>query len=171
MDRLISDATLYEQSVMQQDYSDPSMHREDECDGALSNMSDDILVNVLSFLGYRSLARASQCCKSWNRASNSSTMWAEVYFNKYRRRCKFEFEYNPNDDAASIIQRNSSFRGFLTRCHAQEQIEGHDFDFKHIFKNRYTKEKIGNARTCNVIGCMYMIHNKTPEQYASHMKR
>ena len=168
-DKLISDAKLYEQTVMQQDYSDP-LHYKDEC-GPLSNMSDDILVNVLSFLGYRSLARASQCCKSWNRASSSSTMWAGVYFNKYRRRCKFEFEYNPNDDAASIIQRNSSFKGFLTRCHTQEQIEGFPFDFKHIFKSRYTKEKIGNARTCNVIGCMYMIHNKTPEQYASHMKR
>jgi len=168
-DDLISDAKLYEQTVMQQDYSDP-LHYKDEC-GPLSNMSDDVLVNVLSFLGFRSLARASQCCKSWNRASNSSTMWAGVYFNKYRRRCKFEFEYTPNDDAASIIQRNSSFKGFLTRCHTQEQIEGHDFDFKHIFKSRYTKEKIGNARTCNVIGCMYMIHNKTPDQYASHMKR
>jgi len=168
-DKLISDAKLYEQTVMQQDYSDP-LHYKDEC-GPLSNMSDDVLVNVLSFLGFRSLARASQCCKSWNRASSSSTMWAGVYFNKYRRRCKFEFEYNPNDDAASTIQRNNSFKGFLTRCHTQEQIEGHDFDFKRIFKSRYTKEKIGNARTCNVIGCMYMIHNKTPEQCASHMKR
>jgi len=171
MDRLISDATLYEQTLMQQDYSDPSMHdKEDEC-GPLSNMSNDILVNVLNFLGFRSLARASQCCKSWNRASNSSTMWARVYFNKYRRRCKFEFEYTPNDDAASITQRNSSLKGFLARCHTQEQIEGHDLEFKHIFKSRYTKEKISNARTCNVIGCMYMIHNKTPDQYASHMKR
>jgi len=57
----------------------------------ISSATDDILVAIFSFLGYRSLARSSTCCKAWKRASDTATLWATLYLRKYRN-ARFEEE-------------------------------------------------------------------------------
>ena len=177
VNRLLSHPVSYEQSIVKPDYfMEDSLRCDslevDDTEYPFSHASDDIIINVLSFLGYRSLARASQVSCSWRRASNSAAIWARIYFAKFRNRSpRFEEEL-----AADIgIAKDSDYFGkflkiqnaavrqtFATTCT--------EYDWKHTFMRKYAVEKKHNGKkTCNIIGCLYVI--RRTDHFTLHMKR
>ena len=136
----------------------------------LSSAHDDILIIVFSYLGYRSLARASQCCISWKRASNAPTLWAPLYFKKYRNIC-FEEELTLGVENAKKDHVDSgkflSLRNSAERQQLATSEEGYDWNY--IFKSKYATEKRCRAKTCNIVGCLYVI--RRADHARSHRRR
>ena len=173
--RLLSHPSAYEQRL-------PSL----ECppvNGSISSMLEDTTVcsfavdgdmlnSIFSFLGYRSLARASQCCKAWNTGANAPNLWAPLYFKKYKGRNPY-FE---EEGAAGIeIAKNDAyFAKFLAVQNTADRqqlaiSEAVCYNWKYLFKSKYTTEKKCKTKTCDVIGCSYVIRRK--DHAKSHMKR
>jgi hypothetical protein len=122
----------------------------------LSNMDHNgVLHVVFDFLGYRSLTRASMCCKAWKSAACSNRRWCRLYFHKFKGAI-LEEELNVFD-----------FRDFDHRwaCNLDERIkypmsrEGYDWFI--IFKDNYISEKFARRhavgtkwhRVCPFVGC------------------
>ena len=127
----------------------------------------DVLTIVLSFLGYRSLARASQCCTFWMRAGHVQALWVALYFRKYgKRRPKPQFEEEllvPEivNDADSGV--SSEWQQSLA---LSKKV---DYEWKHIFAKKYMIERCRRARTCNIVGCSHVI--RRADRARSHMQR
>ena len=73
----------------------------------LAGAGEDILNNIFSFLGFRSLSRSSRVCKSWRRATNSNSLWAHLYFLRWRKAT-----YN-EELLQSVTEADPYFVGFL----------------------------------------------------------
>lgn len=175
VNRLLSRPVSYEQPILDGlvgNTSTESLEEDDDTNICQFILSDDILINVLSFLNYRSLARVTRVCKSWQQVGDDTQrLWSGVYFQKYRkRRLKFESELNPGKEVY-VARRADNLGNFLSRCYAAENYFAttEQYDWKYIFKYKYEKERICKRKTCNIIGCLYVI--KRPDYHLSHMKR
>jgi len=135
----------------------------------LSDTNDDILVIIFSYLGYRSLSRASQCCLSWNRASKAKTLWVSLYFKKYRK-AYFEEELALGIENGKNHVHFGKFLSFPNSTNRQQlALAEEGYDWNYIFKRKYAIEKSCRWKTCSVIGCPYVIRR---DDYAqSHMRR
>ena len=145
-----------------------SMEEEIEAECPISSATDDILVAIFTFLGYRSLARSSTCCKAWRRASDTTTLWATLYLRKYRiARFEEELEMEIVTDTDDAHAKN--YRPF---CSPVERIrfatfERGDYNWKHIFSAKYTTCRRDKRKSCNIIGCLHL----SPRSDQTHMKR
>ena len=128
----------------------------------LSSASDDMLVAIFSFLGYRSLARASTCCVSWKRASSAPTLWSTLYSRKYRHAILEEELLDLGD---------KNLRKFLPISSLVERQRfatlERDYDWKRIFSQKYAVEKSYRAKSCSIIGCLHVSRRSAQ----THMKR
>ena len=177
VNRLLSHPVSYEPSIAKPDYfaedsSRCNLLEVDDTEYPFANASDDVVVNVLSFLGYRSLARASQVCTSWRRASNSPVIWAGLYFTKFRNRSpRFEGEFAVDIDIAKDSDYFGKFRKIGNAAERQTfATTCTQYDWKHMFMSKYAVEKKHNGKkSCSIIGCLYVIRRK--DHFRSHMKR
>ena len=176
VNRLLSHPVSYEPSIaiiyFAEDSSRCYLLEVDDTEYPFANASDDVVVNVLSFLGYRSLARASQVCTSWRRASNSPVIWAGLYFTKFRNRSpRFEGELSADIDIAKDSDYFGKFRKIGNAAERQTfATTCTQYDWKHMFMSKYAVEKKHNGKkSCSIIGCLYVIRRK--DHFRSHMKR
>ena len=177
VNRLLSHPVSYEPSIAKpdcfaEDSSRCDLLEVDDTEYPFANASDDVVVDVLSFLGYRSLARASQVCTSWRRASNSPVIWAGLYFTKFRNRSpRFEGEFAVDIDIAKDSDYFGKFRKIGNAAERQTfATTCTQYDWKHIFMSKYAVEKKHNGKkSCSIIGCLYVIRRK--DHFRSHMKR
>ena len=120
-------------------------------------LSSDLLGNIFSYLGYRSLARAAQCCTSWRAPGETPALWARLYFKKFSS-ARFEEELACGIDGA---RDDAHFGSFLSLRHSTDRqtfaasTEG--YDWKYIFWMKYKTTKGGRLNTCQYVGCSYVI--------------
>ena len=134
----------------------------------LSNINHDgVLHEIFDFLGYRSLARASQCCKTWRLTANANNRWCRLYFHKFKR-AKLEEEIRlSTKDSPQILNR-------ATLC---ETAVAKDYNWFIMFKNKYLTEKAARARCCTyricqIVGCnMIICTKKYPAHLNTHIKQ
>lgn len=126
---------------------------------AFSGINSDVLHGVFSYLGYRSLARASSTCKNWNLASNDNRLWIALYFRKYKTAI-YEEEHAKGIARIRKYGCFDKFTALRTAVQRKElattlAIESH-YDWRYIFKRKYQTEK-NVSKTflrCEVIGCV-----------------
>jgi hypothetical protein len=154
-DRLLSHSSSYvmkAQNFLEEGSQDTSC-------SAFSGINGDVLHNVFTFLGYRSLARASATCNSWNLASNDNRLWINLYFRKYKNAI---YEEEHAKEIASV-RKSGCFDKFTALSNAEERkelatillIDSH-YNWRYIFKRKYQTEK-NVSKTflrCEVIGCV-----------------
>ena len=141
---------------------------------------NSVLHVIFSFLGYRSLARASQCCKKWRYASKSNQHWLRLYFRKFKSALMEEELGTLRDDSvkAQNIQSISS-RGLEERIIFPSSYDGYDWFL--IFKNNYISEKLVKSRSvekswkpriCQFVGCNMRIRNEhhMTSHWGKHLK-
>ena len=173
---LISHPESYELRIISPLYSRkppiPSLvEEEEEIVGPFSSASDDILTNVFTFLGFRSLARASQCCASWALAITAApALWSKLYFKRYKQ-SRFEEELAVKTEASIA---NTYLRKFLSISSVADRQKVvaelvDDYDWKHLFAKKYGAEKYCKGETCCIIGCHY-VHRRS-DHVKSHMRR
>jgi hypothetical protein len=135
---------------------------------SMSSATDDILVAIFSFLGYRSLARSSTCCKAWKRASDTTTLWATLYLRKYRN-ARFDEELEMEIDTCSDDAHAKKYRPFCSPVERMRfaTFERDDYNWKHIFCTKYTTCRRDKRKSCNIIGCLHL----SPRSDQTHMKR
>lgn len=128
-----------------------------------------VLHEVLDFLGYRSLARASQCCKAWRDATRSNKRWCRLFFHKFKG-AVLEEELSHPDIEKSLLQEVDK------RIKFPMSMEGYDWSI--IFKHRYVAEKLARSRSigktwkprvCRIVGCNQLISSK--HHMAGHLNR
>lgn len=122
----------------------------------LSSIDDNgVLHVVFDFLGYRSLTRASQCCKAWRNAAMSSKRWCRLYFHKFRG-AMMEEELS----SAEALK----FDDLDKRILLPMSIEG--LNWFTIFKHQYISDKLVRSRSigktwksriCPFVGCNMLI--------------
>jgi hypothetical protein len=114
-----------------------------------------VLHVVFDFLGYRSLSRASMCCKAWRSAACSNSRWCRLYFHKFK---------------GALLEEELDVFNFLDfyprwAHDLDERIihpmsrEGYDWFI--IFKHNYIAEKFARRhamgtkwnRVCPFVGC------------------
>ncbi len=188
--RLISHPESYDQIIMTPHYVRqtfiPSLEEEEDVPGPFLGASEDILIIVFSFLGFRSLMRVSQCCTSWAQAYNAATpiLWRNLYFKKYKN-SRFEEEMahplivgknpyriaylanNPTSIVNPYLQQFLSINSVTDRQQVATSIDG--YDWKRLFANKYATEKRSKGETCSIIGCCYV--RRRLDHMNSHMKR
>lgn len=155
-DKLLSHSSSYEMRVekfLQQD-------SQENISSAFSCINVDLLHDVFSFLGYRSLSRASVTCKSWNCASNDNRLWVTIYFRKYGKTALYEEEHAKG---IASLRKCGCFDRFLSLRTPEERLElakeqsvNLHYNWKFIFTRKYQTEK-HTSKTfcrCNVIGCV-----------------
>ena len=158
--QLFSNPKSYDRTIQK---AEPSLTSSKVVVGSpLSSATDDMLIDIFSFLGYRSLARASTCCVSWKRASNAPTLWITLYFRKYRHAILEEEVLDLGDANAKKCLPISSVAE-RQRFAALER----DYDWKRIFSTKYTVEKSCRAKSCSIVGCLYVSRRSAQ----THMKR
>ncbi|KAL9186208.1 hypothetical protein ACHAXT_005446 [Thalassiosira profunda] len=177
VNRLLSSASAYEPRAVPLDATTstsaslPSnlLQLSEGASFLLTHAGDDVLRTILSFLGHRSLARASQCCKSWQGACNATSLWAALYFGTWKKACFEEEMAAQVDDAKGDV----CFERFLSiRNRAQrEQLAAHEkgYDWRHLFMNKHLTEKVYKLKSCNVVGCLHVV--RRGDQKKAHMKR
>ncbi|KAL3789967.1 hypothetical protein ACHAWO_002021 [Cyclotella atomus] len=122
----------------------------------LSNMDHNgVLHVVFDFLGYRSLSRASMCCKAWRSAACSNSRWCRLYFHKFK---------------GALLEEELdvfNFFNFYPRwAHDLDQriiylMSREGYDWFIIFKHNYIAEKFARRhavgtkwnRVCPFVGC------------------
>lgn len=177
--RLLSHPAAYQHAITLPESpalgSSSQLSTEENILSQLSSASDDILTIIFSFLSYRSLARASQCCVAWRRASNERSLWVGLYFRKFENRNRilnprptFEEELAP-DEIVVNDDLEGRYRLLSVAARQQLALSKEDYDWKYIFKSKYAIEKRCKAKTCHVIGCSYII--RRADHFESHMKR
>eukprot|EP00956_Cyclotella_meneghiniana_P016245 scaffold25564_cov75-Cyclotella_meneghiniana.AAC.5 len=130
----------------------------------LSNIDHDgVLHEIFDFLGYRSLARASQCCKTWRLTANMNNRWCRLYFHKFKG-AKLEEEISlPPNDSHEILHRVMK-----------------DYNWFTMFKNKYLNEKVARAhsigksskyRSCQIVGCNVIMCYQKSRHYNTHIKQ
>ena len=130
--------------------SDSSLDSTEVCSSPLSGATDDVLIAIFSFLGFRSLARASTCCVSWKRAGDAPTLWTTLYFRKYQRAI---FEEELLDLDTDIIDCHANARTCIPKSSAAVRYQlaaskrGHDW--KRIFSRKYTTDKRCKAKSAS----------------------
>ncbi len=157
--RLLSHPKSYDQTIQKPESSLTST--EVVVGSPISSANDDMLVAIFSFLGYRSLARASTCCVSWKRASKAPTLWSTLYFRKYR---------NAILEEELLDLGGVNVREFLPSSVAERQrfaTSGRDYDWKHIFSTKYAVDKLCKAKSCKIVGCLHVSRRSAQ----THMKR
>ena len=158
--QLLSRPKSYDQTIHK---AEPSLTSSKVVVGSpLSSATDDMLIAIFSFLGYRSLARASTCCVSWKRASNAPSLWITLYFRKYRHAILEEELLDLGDANAKKCLPISSVAE-RQRFAALER----DYDWKRIFLTKYTVEKSCRAKSCCIVGCLHVSRRSAQ----THMKR
>jgi hypothetical protein len=158
--RLLSHPKSYDQIIQ---ISAPSLtSTEVNAESPLSSATDDMLVAIFAFLGFRSLSRASTCCVSWKRASAYPTLWTTLYFRKYRNALWEEALLDSaNCDERKFIQKN-----IVPERQRYAAWERH-YDWKYIFSTKYTVDKRNKAKSCSIVGCLHVSRRSTQ----THMKR
>jgi hypothetical protein len=134
----------------------------------LSRATDDVLIAIFSFLGFRSLARASTCCVSWKRAGDAPTLWITLYFRKYH---KAIFEEELLDLDMDLMDRDANAKKCIPKSSAAERhrlaASKRDHDWKRIFSSKYaTDKRCRRAKSCSVVGCLHVSSRSTK----THMK-
>lgn len=135
---------------------------------SISSATDDILVAIFSFLGYRSLARSSSCCKAWKRANDTSTLWATLYLRKYRN-ARFEEELEMEIDTGTDDAHSKKYLPFCSQVERMRvaTFERDDYNWKHIFCAKYRTCRRDKRKSCNIIGCLHL----SPRSDQTHIKR
>ena len=117
---------------------------------------DDILHGIFDFLPYRSLLRASQCCRTWQGAARSNERWLRNYFRRFKGSI-FEEEL-----LGSNCHSNLNKQADLLMA-----LDGHDWFV--IFKNHYVVRKarrsryvgqLWKPRICHCVGCNVLISSE-----------
>ena len=158
--QLLSHPKSYDQTIQK---AEPSLTSSKVVVGSpLSSATDDMLIAIFSFLGYRSLARASTCCVSWKRASNAPTLWITLYFRKYRHAILEEELLDLGDANARKCLPISS----VAERQRFATLE-RDYDWRRIFSTKYTVEKLCRAKSCSIVGCLHVSRRSAQ----THMKR
>ncbi|KAL3817086.1 hypothetical protein ACHAXA_009917 [Cyclostephanos tholiformis] len=133
----------------------------------LSSATDDVLIAIFSFLGFRSLARASTCCVSWKRAGDAPILWSALYFRKYYK-AMFEEELLESE---GVSIDGDIMRKFIPKNSAAERQQvaasKRDHDWKRIFSTKYATDKRCKAKSCIIVGCQHVSRRSTQ----THMKR
>ena len=138
-----------------QDYSKEN----GEASPSRSCINVDVLLNVFTFLGYRSLARASVTCKSWNLASNDNRLWITLYFRKYKNAI-FEEE---RAKGIKSVRKSGCFDKFTNLSNVEQRKDlarklstDSNYNWRYIFKRKYQAEKHVSKTflRCEVIGCV-----------------
>lgn len=154
-DKILSHCTSYNnmnRNRWLQDYSNDN-------GASLSCINVDVLLNVFSFLGYRSLARASVTCKSWNLATNDNRLWITLYFRKYKNAI---FEEERGKCIASV-RKSGCFEKFTNLPNVEQRKDlaktlstDSNYNWRYIFKRKYQAEKHVSKTflRCEVIGCV-----------------
>jgi hypothetical protein len=157
-DKILSHCTSYHNMNMNhwlQDYSKENGKHS----SSLSCINVDVLLNVFSFLGYRSLARASVTCKSWNLASNDNRLWITLYFRKYKNAI-FEEE---RGKCIVSVRKSGYFDKFANLSNVEQRKDlakklstDSNYNWRYIFKRKYQAEKHVSKTflRCDVIGCV-----------------
>lgn len=172
--RLVSHPELYEQSSITPRYAlkppFPSLVDDEDVAGPFSSASEDVSIIVFSFLGFRSLTRASQCCTSWALAvATAPTLWSNLYFKRYKK-SRFEEELALKTEASSInpyLRKFLSISSVADRRQFATTIDG--YDWKYLFVNKYATEKRFKGETCSIVGCCYV--HRRPDHVKSHVRR
>lgn len=154
-DKLLSHSSIY---AMKAQLEGDTQDNVGLC-SAFSGINSDVLRGVFSYLGYRSLARASSTCKNWNLASNDNRLWIALYFRKYKSAI-YEEEHAKG---IARIRKSGCFDKFTSVSTAVQRkelattlaIESH-YDWRYIFKRKYLSEKHVSKTflRCEVIGCV-----------------
>lgn len=158
-DKILSHCTSYNnmnRNRWLQDYSTEN----GEHSSSLSCINVDVLLNVFSFLGYRSLARASVTCKSWNLSSNDNRLWITLYFRKFGKNAIFEEE---RAKCITSVIRSGCFEKFANLSNVEQRKDlakklnsaDSNYNWRYIFKRKYQSEKHVSKTflRCEVIGC------------------
>ena len=126
---------------------------------AFSGINSDVLQGIFSFLGYRSLARASSACRTWNLASHDNELWIALYFRKYKTAI-YEEEHAKG---IAKMRKTGCFDKFTSLCTSEERKElaktlsvECNYNWRYIFKRKYQTEKHVSKTflRCEVIGCV-----------------
>ena len=156
-DKLLSHSSSYvvnAQSFIQ----DISQDNRGSC-SYFSSINSDVLLNIFSLLGYRSLSRASKTCKRWNFASSDNRLWINLYFRKYRNAI---YEEEHAKEIASL-RKSGCFHKYISLSTSEERkdlskmlsVDSH-YNWNYIFKRKYLTEKHVSKTflRCEVIGCV-----------------
>ena len=124
----------------------------------LTGANEDILNNILSCLGFRSLSRVSCVCKAWQKAAMSNSLWAHLYFSRWRK-AAYNEELLP-----SVTAADPYFVGFSTlKIPDQRAAFGAShgyYNFRLLFKQKYVHLKSKNVKAshcCHIVGCTYKV--------------
>lgn len=156
-DRLLSHSSSYVMKT-QNFLEEGSQDHRGSC-SAFSGINGDVLHIFFTFLGYRSLSRASTTCKSWNLASNDNRLWINLYFRKYKNAI-YEEEHAKG---IASMKNSGCFDKFTALTNSEQRKElakilsvDSRYDWAYIFKRKYQTEK-NVSKTflrCDVIGCI-----------------
>ncbi|KAL7481894.1 hypothetical protein ACHAW6_007571 [Cyclotella cf. meneghiniana] len=149
--------------------------REEKTGPPLPYLDNYILNGIFDFLGYRSVARASQCCQAWRDASKSNSRWLRLYFYKFpRAMLEEEIAFNANSHCSLLLDHRSSCQ-LEERISFPKSLEGYDWHF--LFKKQYLTEKLARTRSlgkptrfrsCDFVGCQEVLNERNLQ---SHWKK
>lgn len=149
--------------------------RGEKHDPPLPYVDNYILNGIFDFLGYRSVARASQCCQAWRDASKSNIRWLRLYFYKFPgAMLEEEIAFNANSHCSLLLDHRLSCR-LEERISFPKSLEGYDWHF--LFKKKYFTEKLARTRSlgkptrfrsCDFVGCQEVLNERNLQ---SHWKK
>eukprot|EP00804_Cyclotella_cryptica_P028056 CCRYP_020432-RA/>CCRYP_020432-RA protein AED:0.01 eAED:0.01 QI:1070/1/1/1/0/0/2/821/496 len=137
----------------------------------------DILNVIFDFLGYRSLARASQCCQAWRDASKSNIRWSRLYFYKFPGDV-LEEEVEFNSISHHIVPLDPRLSRLEDRIAFPKSLVEYDWHF--LFRKKYFTEKMARARSlgkptrfqsCRFVGCHELLKERHLVAHWKNMPR
>lgn len=83
----------------------------------ISTLPDELLLNIFSFLGLKSLARSCEVNRHWNRLSYDKSLWSGIFkishFDRIKTNCGNDHKYS---DLTKIFDRTQRFSIVIAGC-------------------------------------------------------
>lgn len=115
-------------------------------------LNEDLISNVLSFLGYKKLVHVSTVCKLIYGLANQSSIWKDHYSRRY----------NPTfiEDYLPTCITKTERKDFIDKFSQKS-----DLNWKQLFREKWMKERIESKRRsgrtkhkcCTLVGCLTIL--------------